>query len=109
MATVITDCNTAAIGWGVIDTDTDNVPSYWVGVKGGEIPNPEKPLPYEKEIRLVNSGALMTQSLNETNSALYQEIISYEAYGNIGLTKYSRAKGADPELPLTEWSKWRKI
>ena len=110
MATVATDCDTAGLGYEVIDQDTENVPTYWTGVKGGELPvDPDNPKDGEVEHRIVNSGSLNTFSLNETDSALCQEIISLNRYGNVTLSKWRRAKGADPDLPVDVWSRWKKV
>jgi len=109
MATVATDCDTAGLGYEVIDENTANVPTYWTGVMGGEQPNPDRPMPNEEEIRIVNSGSLLTFALNETESALCQEIVGLQSYGNVTLSKWRRAKGADPALPVDEWSRWKKI
>ena len=109
MATVATDCDTAGLGFEVIDENTANVPTYWTGVKGGELPDPLNPMPYEKEIRIVNSGSLLTFALNETESALCQEIVGLNKYGNVTLSKWRRAKGADPDLPVGVWSRWKKV
>lgn len=109
MATVATDCDTAPLGFTVIDVDTDNVPGYWVGVQGGDRPNPDKPLPNERFIRLQNSGSLETISLNETDSAKFQICTGYEKLGNSTLTTYRRSLGQDPSLPVDVWSEWKKI
>ena len=109
MATVATDCDTAGLGFEVIDENTANVPTYWTGVMGGEIPNPERPMPDEEEHRIVNSGSLHTFSLNEADTALCQEIVGLNKYGNVTLSKWRRAKGADPDLPVGVWSRWKKV
>ena len=109
MATLITDCDVAAVGYGVIDTNTLNVPTFWTGVQGGELPeDPDNPKAGEVEHRLANSGSLNTVSLNETDSAKHQEMFSYEKYGNSTMTRYTRTIGADPVLPVGVWSRWRK-
>lgn len=111
MATVVAvDCDTAAKGYLVIDVNTENVPSFWTGVQGGGLPlDPDNPKDGEVEHRLANSGSLNTVSLNETDTAWVQEIISYEKYGNASMTTYRRTLGADPVIPAGVWSRWLKI